>query len=374
MSALFPYPVERALEDAAHRTGRQPARVLSVLLPVWSVRVEATTTDSAPYELIDRFVARALAEARLGTAHGLAALLGLDEPLVDRTLRHLRALDHVTTTDDTHALTELGRRSLRDGEVHRRKTEEFTLHFDAFLARPLPTTHHPLLVPDAEATALPRLFSPSTPEPDLAVADRARHGLPLALEVHKRLDERQSYLPLHLVRAGGDVLAYSRLGPTPDADMTTLAASIPVVHDLFDAEDQAASPSAITEWSRTRGLTGCTMTRQPEGSWRLTLPAAAFAAGGPLPERSLGSYAVVDTTVVHLWCPDVAARDAAMFALAAEAVETRRSTHSALGALSLITHRLGITPSTPATVVEKATAAGKDDLATAISNLLARTS
>src|SRR4051812_19990309 len=96
---LIRYPEERALEDAVYRVGVRPTRIFALLLPVLCVEIEATVTDGEPYELIDRYLGRAIAEGGLHTTVELADFLALDEVLVDRALRFLTAIGHVTITE-----------------------------------------------------------------------------------------------------------------------------------------------------------------------------------------------------------------------------------------------------------------------------------
>jgi hypothetical protein len=70
--------------------------------------VRATVTEGEDYELIDRYLERAIAETRLDTIADLARFLALDEVIVDRAMRFLTAIEHVRGTGGRFALTELG--------------------------------------------------------------------------------------------------------------------------------------------------------------------------------------------------------------------------------------------------------------------------
>jgi len=140
---LIPYPEERALEDAAYARGTAPTRIFAILLPVWCVEIMATITEGEPYELIDRYLERGIAEANLGTVAELAEFFALDEVLVDRALQFLTAIGHVKTSKGRLVLTELGLRSVRD-QVRYVVTREDRrkLYFDAFGSRPLPRPYY----------------------------------------------------------------------------------------------------------------------------------------------------------------------------------------------------------------------------------------
>jgi hypothetical protein len=62
---LFSFPEQRVLEDAAYVRDTEPTRIFALLLPVWSVTIEADITEAEDYELIDRFLARGIAEGDL---------------------------------------------------------------------------------------------------------------------------------------------------------------------------------------------------------------------------------------------------------------------------------------------------------------------
>ncbi|WP_308299099.1 hypothetical protein [Streptomyces sp. GESEQ-35] len=82
---------------------------------MWRVEVQADATEGEPYELIDRFLERGIAEAGLATADELAAFFALEPALVRQALQFLAAIRHIE--EDRHgrlALTELGLRSVRD--------------------------------------------------------------------------------------------------------------------------------------------------------------------------------------------------------------------------------------------------------------------
>lgn len=135
---VIPYPQERALEDAMFGRGLVPTRIFPLLLPVWEVEVKATVTDGRPYQLIDRYLERGIAEGGLGTRAELAGFFALDVSLVDRAVRVLGAIGHLTEHDGRLALTELGRRSQRDQVCYLIEREDRRkLYFDGFLSRPL---------------------------------------------------------------------------------------------------------------------------------------------------------------------------------------------------------------------------------------------
>ncbi len=74
------YPARRAIEHAAGLPGLRPLRLFPVLWPLWQVETTASSYAEQPYELIDRFLIRAIREAGLSQTAELAGFLGLPPP------------------------------------------------------------------------------------------------------------------------------------------------------------------------------------------------------------------------------------------------------------------------------------------------------
>src|SRR5689334_7577424 len=97
-----------------------PTRLFPLLLPIWRVEVKAKVTEAEPFDLIDRYLERGIAEANLTDAAALAGFFRLDEQLVDRALRFLAGIDHVKIGPGGElSLMELGRRSVRNRTRYR---------------------------------------------------------------------------------------------------------------------------------------------------------------------------------------------------------------------------------------------------------------
>jgi hypothetical protein len=324
------YPEERALEDAAFVQGATPTRILAVLFPVWCVEVEATVTESEPYAVIDKYVERGIAEARLTTASQLADFLGLSLVVVSRALRFLAAIGHVTQHGETLAITELGIRSLREDRRYtvtvrdRRK-----LYFDAFTSQPLTRPYYDsgtvTLLDDAAARAVraqrngPRfhpLFSLTSFDPQalarLAVnPERDRFNLP------ERIDEPRPvsvpttvFLPLYVVRAvrhGGRrcCLVYSQVGDTADADLAPLVESseVPRLLDTEIVDGRGGRDAKLArEWLQKRGLARFAPEQTSNGTWQVTLPPGSFDGDGQVALTKVGSYVMLGSGFLRIWC------------------------------------------------------------------------
>lgn len=331
---LIKYPPERALEDAVYGHGLAPTRLFRVLLPIWSVEIQADVTEGEPYALIDRFLERGIAEAGLTGRGDLSRFFGLDPVVVDRALRFLSAIGHVAGEDGALALTDLGVRSLRDGrryEVTRQDRRK--LYFDAFGSRPLIRAYYD----GDDVTFLP---GPSSDDDRFvamqsfqlggfrqeALAELARdphrdqYNLPERVDAPTLVDRPWLvYLPMYIVRAqdpGGrqSHLAYTQVADTAEPYMTGLCAETPELTATFDAEDayRRDDGARARNWLTRNGLDTAAL-RRNGGAWQITLPAAAFGDDGPLTLGKVGSYVILrDGTLLQTRCTDQDLRERAL--------------------------------------------------------------
>ncbi|QWF83012.1 hypothetical protein [Amycolatopsis sp. CA-230715] len=329
---VIPYPQERALEDAMFGRGLVPTRIFPLLLPVWEVEVKATVTDGRPYQLIDRYLERGIAEGGLGTRAELAGFFALDVSLVDRAVRVLGAIGHLTEHDGRLALTELGRRSQRDQVCYLIEREDRRkLYFDGFLSRPLTRPYYQASVvtlmsqPEARAAtvanAYPRFGMLWTATgfrrealTELAnQKDRDRYNLPTRIENPESVGEQLVHLPLYVVRATDRQrrvhhLAYSQVGDTADPELSELCELSPEINGVLNSEEIAAKPNVqethVHNWLKGKNLGGFRPEPLADGDWRITLPANAFDPGGPVPPSKLGSYVVLSSCLLRVDCDD----------------------------------------------------------------------
>ncbi len=327
----MPYREERALEDAAFGQGFTPTRIFSLMLPVWQVEVKATVTEGRPYELIERFLERGIAEGGLGTVPELAAFFALDEALVDRAMRFLAAIGHVSARDGRLWLTDLGVRSHRDQRCYTVEREDRRkLYFEAFssqpLSRPYYDTNVVTLLSLAEAKeaktgnayAFPMLvavdgFRHEALAELAGLADRDHYNLPDRIDRPESLRETIVHLPLFVVRARdlrGRVrhLAYSQAGDSADPELSELCERNPDIAAVLDSEERESPPdrqrTRMEDWLKRRNLDGHRVTRNDHGAWEVTLPAEAFEPAGTVPVARLGSFVVLGTEVLHILCED----------------------------------------------------------------------
>jgi hypothetical protein len=337
----IPYPEEGALENAAIVKGVTPTRLLAVLFPVWCVDVEATVTEGEPYAVIDRYVERGIAEGRLTTAAQLADFLALDPVIVNRALRFLHAIGHVVQRGAGEwEVTELGLRSLREDTRYtvtvrdRRK-----LYFDAFTSQPLTRPYYDsrtvtLLDEDGARAVQARRRGPrfhtlvsfrSFDYQALAslAADpqRDRFNLPERIDGPQVVSTPPTvFLPLYVVRAvggGGRVehLAYSQVGRDADDDLAPVVAAS-TVPGLLEGELVAGrngnDEKSAREWLEKRGLSRWKPTRSDHDTWQLTLPPETFDGDDRVPLTKVGSYQMLGTGFLRLWCASEEVRQRAL--------------------------------------------------------------
>jgi hypothetical protein len=338
-TAPFTYPEQRVLEDAAFARDVVPSRIFALLLPVWVVTIQADITDSEDYELIDRFLARGIAEAGLRTTGELAAFYALEHELVDRALRALVAIEHLTRAGDGWELTPIGRDSVRDRTKYIVTREDRRkLYFAAFGSQPLTRPYYDsgkiTLIP---ATGTEEIRSGGGPrfhalfpgrgldgnalEALAANPDRDRFNLPERIDRPRRLgSDELVYLPLYVVRGrtprGGTChLAYNQAAAEADPDMSDLIDRSPEIVGVLDTETASARPEDEVKraqgWLDKKGLSEHRPERARSGGpLRVRLPASRF--GKVLPVDRVGSFVVQGNGFFQLWCADTAVRRRAL--------------------------------------------------------------
>ncbi|GAA1989866.1 hypothetical protein [Amycolatopsis minnesotensis] len=334
---LMPFPQQRALEDAEFGRGLVPTRIFPLLLPVWQVEVKAAVTEGRPYELIDRYLERGIAEGGLGTTAELAGFFALDAPLVDRALRFLDAIGHITVREGRLSLTELGYRSQRDEVCYVIEREDRRkLYFDGFLSRPLSRPHY-----DARVVTLlrPHEVNAATGYPSFKMlwaatgfrrealaelashADRHRYNLPARIEQAQSVGEELVHLPLYVVRALDRRrqvrhLAYSQAGDLADPDLSELCERSPEIRGVLDREELAARPDVqerhVSAWLRGKDLGRFQPERLAHGGWQVTLTADVVEPAGSVPLSMLGSFAVLSSCLLRIACDDEETRRRAL--------------------------------------------------------------
>ncbi|WP_416971240.1 hypothetical protein [Streptomyces sp. 4F14] len=306
------FPPARAVEHAAFHLRAAPETAHHLLLPVWRVEVEAKVTTAEPYQLIDRYLVRAVAEAGVTTPDGLSAFLALDPALTRQALAFLTAVGHLAEEQGELRLTPLGRKSLDAGEMYTVKLgDRRIVYFDAWTGTPLPESYAERgpagPAPLDTWTSPPALLAPDPFRPEAAGA-LAEPGV----ADPKALAWDVEYLLAHVVRtADGRHLVCTRPHRgEPD----------PVLSRALDGAPGCVSALAVAgrdargrfeeeagRWLSRRGLAAHQPYRAPGGMRRVNLDEDTYAGHGDLP--ALGSVVVLRSgAFFQVWCADSRAR------------------------------------------------------------------
>ncbi|MFC7528201.1 hypothetical protein [Actinoplanes sp. GCM10030250] len=214
----------------------RPVRILPLLLPMWAAEVVATVRESQPYDVFDRYLARAIDEGGMVDPAELAGFFGVEPAIVSRALRFLAGIGHLGRDDGKLSLTELGRQSLADGRRYQlAKGRRMLLRFDGFAGEPVPyscvAASSWLRVPEL---TLPdgTLFRPvpgsaslpaGTVEKLLGRDDLADFTGPVVPVAAEQTGTRPLWLPVYLVECEDEPLAFGKSVDGPD----------PYLGDLF---------------------------------------------------------------------------------------------------------------------------------------------
>ncbi|MCM3882716.1 hypothetical protein [Frankia sp. R82] len=322
------YPARRALEDAAAVPGVRPLRLFPVLWPLWQIEISASVHDPQAFEVLDRFLLRALAEGRLTSADEIAAFFSLPIALVQRCLDFLTTIGHITAAPGGPAgrlaLTSLGRQSWRAGVRYVAKESRQRLMFEQFTGWPFPRAYYDgkiAILPNAEIPAdrapgrtrfhpvyTPTPLRPTSVEQLAARPDRAEFNVPAALGPIQELGTTQAFLPCYFIEtAEHGLFAYTNVSDERDPFLAEVCRHVDSVRQRIDAEDTADPRTLWTAWLASyAGGTG-TVRQTSTGVWRILLPPSGFGEAA-LKLYRLGSYELSKNHVAQLWCEDAATR------------------------------------------------------------------
>ncbi|WP_328477280.1 hypothetical protein OHA21_24105 [Actinoplanes sp. NBC_00393] len=222
------------LREVARRVdalpGVRPRRIRPLLLPTWAAEVTATVRESQPYDVFDRYLSRAVAEAGLSDVAELAEFLGAEPAFVARTVRFLTGMGHLSSSAEGKiVLTELGRLSVADGRRYQlARGRRMRLRFDGFTGAPVPyhcatrsswQTAPELTLPDGTSfQPVPAVLE----LPGTAVGDLLRRpdvdeftGPAVPVEVEP-VAVRPAWLPVYLVECEDEPLVFGGEVDGPD--------------------------------------------------------------------------------------------------------------------------------------------------------------
>lgn len=409
MSGLIKYPEQRAVEDVAFSQGLTPTRLCRVLLPVWRADVRATIYDSEPYELIDRYLEKAIAHGALQGEQEIADFYGLDVTVTGSAVRFLASIGHLTRDDGGQlTLSPIGLRSVQDGRRYIQALEDRRhLYFDGFTGRPLTRPFYDdRAVTFLEGAALAEAISDTArdaftlvtriPEASfnpaalsaleqMPAAERDRFNLPEQVIAPTLVGRPEIvYLPAYVVRAvdqAGAIryLAYTQASQEADREWSQVCAMAVELATVVESEYQSSrdegEEKAARRWAEKRAKGGRFAVGWQHGLLVATLPAGAFTGGEALQPQRIGSFVKMEGWYFRLWCDDERLRIEGLLNLADLHFKSRSKTDpdTAAKRLASFSRQTGFGPLRPAEIAHFARNADMNQLAERLDKLSATT-
>ncbi len=350
------YDPRRALEHVQTQ-GVKPVRLFAILFPLWDVETTATQEEGRPYELLEKYVARGIAEGQLHTARDLANFFGLNEDLVQKILRFLAAIGHVIPNDnrdESWILTPLGQRSVLEKKKYVEQEKRMRFYFDAYTSQPLLKEHYQrskvriLSAQEVEDVLHQKTWgyhfqalawtSPLRPGAisDLEAMsreDRSDYNVPRETRGLRALDVQLSYIPMYIIETKKQVmvttynggvagapmlkpvyLVYTGIADRRDHYLERIVNSDQRIYNALRSEGERNSETLWHKWLDDHDLVGVPQER-PDGTWQVSLPASAFKdrdgasqKAGTFPITKVGDYELQYGYFMQIWCDDRAFR------------------------------------------------------------------
>jgi hypothetical protein len=294
----------------------RPLRLFPLLLPVWGAEIRATIREAQSYELFDRYLSRAIAEAGVTGPSELADFFGVEPALVERGLRYLDTIGHLARAGDTLRMTDLGYRSVADGCRYVVKEDRQILYFDGFAGRPMTRGHYSGTVWLDE----PRLtlkggtrFHPVAGAPWfrtdavgelMARPDRAQFNIPDGLEQATAERVGRAWLPAYVVECVDRLLVFVKAIDGPDPYLGWVVGQY--LAEVLADEPRPDDLQIWGEWLAGKGFADVRPARLDNGVLRASLPGQMF--GDRIAWPRLGSFESRRLTFMQLWCDDLAVR------------------------------------------------------------------
>jgi hypothetical protein len=373
-------PIWRVIEQASALSGVQLRRIFALLIPFWAVEVSATVRESQSYEVFDKYLSRAIAEAQLNTSSDLAAFFGVDGALVERSLSFLETIGHVRRSGASASLTELGFCSVHDGVRYVVKEDRQYLYFDAFRSMPMPRSHYS----GTEWLDEPRLSMPGQGAFQVISAaaaelrtdavealvrrdDREQFNVPRGLHDIKVRSVGTVFLPIYAIDSRPAPLIYSMAIDGVDAYLSRLLRQ--PLEELFAAEPPLDDMAIWRRYLDGLGFQDVRPTRMSNGVLRAVIPDAA--AGTTLKWHKIGSFEHRDRSFLQLWCAGPGVRRRAVLTRVSNMVRAglARAVDEVENRLSAVAHQLEVNPPTVEELRRHATRYG-DEAAVAALNLM----
>lgn len=327
----------QALGHVTYVDNVSPCRVVEVAYPVWCIDIEATIIQSESFDLIDRYLERAIGQAEIHTAPELAEFLGLDPELVVRVLDFLGKIEHVTRSKDRYALTDLGERSVKEGRRYTRTIKDRReLYLDGLRSHPLRREYYDLngfklyTHDELSDSCHMKYFHPiSHRDADLAAAqklaqrkDRDTYNLPSEILQPLPLAQHRRFLLMTAVKVeatqGQKWLLYPQGGENipqlwPDRVFSESFSADSDLNAQLDntftiADAKADRREDVVKWIRNEGVDAKPIWDTANGYWRVNLSPKAVGDDAQIDYSKLGTFDLYNDTFFRIDCSDESVR------------------------------------------------------------------
>ncbi len=329
-----------------------PIRLFALLFPLWSVETSATQEEMQSYELMERYIERAIDEAGLHSVEDLAHFLGLQREMIEKILRFLETIGHVTRSNTYCDLTSLGKRSIHERKKYVAQEKRVKFYFDGYTSRPLRKEHYNpkkvhILNPLETTEVLQRktwgyrfhLLSSMTSWQQSALqelearVDRGEYNAPAEVKRMQVVSVETAYLPMYVIethkkanpQAKPHYLAYTGI---PDLRDTYLEQIINTNMTFYAglSSEKTYDPSELWyEWLHEKNISGTLPSERSDGTWYISLAKTLFE--GPqakFPLSKIGDYELRSGYFIQIWCDDATLRKKAALDRALKIVKNQQ--------------------------------------------------
>jgi hypothetical protein len=323
------YDPQQALEKVHSIPELVPIRFFALLFPLWNVETIETREEGQPYEPVEQFIERGIAEAQLNTPLALAGFYGLEPILVEKVIDSLGAAGHVTHANGQINLTRRGIRSVTDGKKYMPQEGRGRLYFDGYYANPLPKAyyHDVHILSPAEAAALvddpqaachfSHLYSfHRWKEPALTrlalQPDTADYLLSQEVSELRSASVSIAYLPIYLIEtirrntpSEHYYLVCSEIDGIRDEFFERLFNTYPelLLPFYYEKEEQHDLHHVWEDWLKRMELANAKPKRAENSAWQVNLTSRQIEKS-KLSLAALGGYVIEQGYLLHLWSED----------------------------------------------------------------------
>jgi DNA-binding MarR family transcriptional regulator len=348
------YDSRRAIEHLQKMQEQNllPIRLFALLFPLWSVETTAVQEEMQSYELIERYIERAIDEAELHTVSDLAHFLGLQQVMIEKILRFLEAIGHVTKSHTFYDLTPLGKRSIHERKKYVPQEKRVKFYFDGYTSRPLRKEHYNAkkvhILSELEAAEVlqrktwgyrfQRFFSMAGWQQNAlqeleARIDRGEYNAPPGVKHMQVLNVEAAYLLMYVIEthkkayshAKPHYLAYTGIPDLRDTYLENIINTNMTFYAGLTSEKTHNPAELWHEWLHEKNINGILPFERPDGTWSLSLARTLFEGpGAKFPLTKIGDYELRSGYFIQIWCDDAASRKKAALDRALKTVKNQQ--------------------------------------------------